>query len=38
MSDAQALEQRRHPFFWFTIAVAPMMMVIASTVASLAGS
>jgi hypothetical protein len=37
MSDAQALEQR-HPFFWFTIVVSPMMMVIASTVASLAGS
>ena len=37
MSDAQGLEQR-HPFFWFTVVVAPMMMVIGSTVASLAGS
>ena len=37
MSDAQDLEQR-HPFFWFAVVVAPMMMVIASNVASLAGS
>jgi hypothetical protein len=37
MSDAQALE-RRYPFFWFTIVVGPMMLVIGSTVASLAGS
>ena len=35
MSDAQGLEQR-HPFFLFTVVVAPM--VIASTVMSLAGS
>ncbi len=37
MSDAQGLEQR-HRFFWFTVVVAPMMLVIGSTVASLAGS
>ncbi len=37
MSGAQGLEQR-HPFFWFAIVAAPMMLVIGSTVASLAGS
>jgi hypothetical protein len=30
MSDAQGLEQR-HPFFWFTVVVAPMLLVIGST-------
>ena len=37
MLDAQNLEQR-HPFVWFTIVVAPMMMIVGSTLASLVGS